>query len=63
MLLPLNSSWKSIHEGAIRVSTEEIDVLVQIYPQYALWLASGEVVQTHPEFDQPKISEGLISIA
>lgn len=47
--------WKSISKGAIRVSTEEIDVLVQIYPQYALWLASGkiapEIGQTSPDQD------------
>nr|WP_043254325.1 hypothetical protein [Pseudomonas knackmussii] len=47
--------WKSVSKGAVRVSTEEIDVLVQIYPQYALWLASGntapEVGQTSPEHD------------
>jgi hypothetical protein len=38
-----------------RVSTEEIDVLVNIYPQYALWLASGQVApeieQTSPDYD------------
>jgi hypothetical protein len=38
-----------------RVSTEEIDVLVNIYPQYALWLASvkiaPEIEQTSPDYD------------
>ncbi|HBP5995062.1 TPA: DNA-binding protein [Pseudomonas aeruginosa] len=47
--------WKSVSKGAIRVSTEEIDVLVKIYPHYALWLASGntapEIGQTSPEYD------------
>lgn len=47
--------WKSVSKGAIRVSTEEIDVLVKIYPQYALWLASGQIApecgQTSPEYD------------
>ena len=36
-----------------RVSTEEIDVLVNIYPQYALWLANGQIApkigQTSPD--------------
>lgn len=48
--------WKSVSKGAVRVSTEEIDVLVHIFPQYALWLASGktapEVGQTSPEYDE-----------
>ncbi len=38
-----------------RVSTEEIDVLVNIYPNYALWLASGQIApeigQTSPDYD------------
>lgn len=33
--------WRSISKGAIRVSTDEIDVLVKLYPQYALWLVTG----------------------
>ncbi|MBD9416733.1 DNA-binding protein [Pseudomonas sp. PDM16] len=48
--------WKSVSKGAVRVSTEEIDVLVEVFPQYALWLASGktapEIGQTSPEYDQ-----------
>lgn len=48
--------WKSVSKGAVRVSTEEIDVLVDVFPQYALWLASGktapEIGQTSPEYDQ-----------
>lgn len=48
--------WKSVSKGAVRVSTEEIDVLVEIFPQYALWLASGktspEIGQTSPEYDE-----------
>lgn len=47
--------WKNISKGAIRMSTEEVDVLVKIYPQYALWLASGQIApecgQTSPEYD------------
>jgi hypothetical protein len=48
--------WRSVSKGAVRVSTEELDVLVKIYPQYALWLASGEINpssgQTSPEYDE-----------
>lgn len=48
--------WKSVSKGAVRVTTEEIDVLVKIFPQYALWLASGQILpesgQTSPEYDE-----------
>ncbi|HCF4279670.1 TPA: DNA-binding protein [Pseudomonas aeruginosa] len=48
--------WKNISKGAIRMSTEEISVLIDVYPQYALWLASGnvapEIGQTSPEYDE-----------
>lgn len=47
--------WRSVSKGIVRVSTEEIDVLVNIYPHYALWLASGkiapEIGQTSPDYD------------
>lgn len=52
--------WKSVSKGAVRVSTEEIDVLVEVYPQYALWLACGKIApdvgQTSPEYDQANAS-------
>ena len=39
----------------IRMSTQELEVLVRFYPQYAFWLASGriapEIGQTSPEYD------------
>ncbi|MOA56057.1 hypothetical protein D3C78_1799670 [compost metagenome] len=48
--------WRSVSKGAVRVSTEEIDVLVKAYPQYALWLASGQIApeagQTSPAYDE-----------
>lgn len=48
--------WRSVSKGAVRVSTEEIDVLVKIFPQYALWLASGQIApeagQTSPVYDE-----------
>lgn len=34
--------WRSVSKGAVRVSSEEIDVLVKLYPQYALWLVTGK---------------------
>jgi len=45
-----------VSKGAVRVSTEEVDVLVRAFPQYALWIASGRVIpesgQTSPEYDE-----------
>lgn len=45
--------WRNVSKGAVRVGADEIDVLVEIFPQYALWLASGktapEIGQTSPE--------------
>ncbi|SDF20444.1 hypothetical protein [Phytopseudomonas seleniipraecipitans] len=52
--IPLNR-WHSVRFKDIRMSTEEIEVLVRIYPQYALWLASGQITpesgQISPEYD------------
>jgi hypothetical protein len=41
--------WRSISKGAIRVSTEEVDVLVKLYPQYALWLVTGDPIPEIPQ--------------
>ena len=51
-----HSRWLNVSKGAVRVSTEELDVLVKAFPQYALWLASGEIIpgsgQTSPDYDE-----------
>lgn len=51
-----HNRWKSLSKGVVRVSTEEIDILVKIYPQYALWLVNGQIApeigQTSPVYDQ-----------
>lgn len=48
--------WRNVSKGAVRVSTEEVDVLVKIFPQYAFWLVSGQIApeigQTSPEYDE-----------
>lgn len=53
------SRWLNVSKGAVRVSTEEIDVLVKAFPQYALWIASGEMIpergQTSPEYDEANL--------
>ncbi|WP_082996221.1 MULTISPECIES: hypothetical protein [unclassified Pseudomonas] len=50
------SRWKNLRHKKARLSTEEIEVLVKIYPQYALWIASGQIApecgQTSPEYDE-----------
>jgi hypothetical protein len=50
------SRWLNVSKGAVRVSSEEIDVLVSVFPQYALWIASGQIIpesgQTSPEYDE-----------
>lgn len=47
--------WKNLRHRKARMSTEEVEALVKIYPRYALWLASGEIApecgQTSPEYD------------
>lgn len=50
------SRWKNLRHKKVRVSTEEVEVLVKLYPSYALWLVSGAVApesgQTSPAFDE-----------
>lgn len=50
------SRWKNLRHKKARVSTEEVEVLVTLYPCYALWIASGKVApecgQTSPEYDE-----------
>ncbi len=49
--------WRTVrYDKRTRISTLEIEALTKIYPQYALWLASGQVApevgQTSPEYDE-----------
>jgi hypothetical protein len=50
------SRWKNLRHKKARLSTEEVEVLVNLYPQYALWVASGEIApecgQTSPDYDE-----------
>ncbi|EPD6593875.1 hypothetical protein [Pseudomonas aeruginosa] len=50
------SRWKNLRHKKARLSTEEVEVLVKIYPQYALWIASGNIApecgQTSPDYDE-----------
>lgn len=48
--------WGNIRSGKARLSDAEIDAVVKLFPQYALWLASGEIApesgQTSPDYDE-----------
>lgn len=51
-----HARWKNVRHKNTRISSEELDVLVSIYPQYALWLASGTIA---PECgNKPRIRRG-----
>ena len=45
-----------MRNGKARLSDVEIDAVVKAFPQYSLWLVSGEIApeigQTSPEFDE-----------
>lgn len=50
-------TWQNIRNKPDReLKTEEIEAVVKLYPQYALWIASGEIApevgQTSPEYDE-----------
>ena len=50
-------TWQNIRNKPEReLKTEEIEAAIKLYPQYALWIASGdiapEVGQTSPEYDE-----------
>lgn len=52
------SRWQSVRYKAIRMSTEELEVLQRLFPEYSLWLISGKVApecgQRSPEHTKPK---------
>ncbi|WXL26850.1 DNA-binding protein [Ectopseudomonas mendocina] len=59
--------WRNISSGKIRISTEEVGILAQVFPEYALWLISGKIEPENghrsPEYDAansnlPKPSAG-----
>jgi hypothetical protein len=48
--------WHTVRFKDVRMSTEELEVLIKLYPQYVMWLASGqtapEIGQTSPELEE-----------
>jgi len=51
-----NSRWKAVLYKGVRMSTNELEVVKKVFPQYSLWLISGEIApeigQTSPEYDE-----------
>lgn len=39
--------WRNISSNKIRISTEEVGILADLFPEYALWLVSGRVELTN----------------
>lgn len=50
------SRWSSVTYKNVRMSTEELEVIKDLYPQYAYWLITGEIQpefgQTSPDYDE-----------
>lgn len=48
--------WGNIRNGKARLSDAEIEAVAKLFPQYALWLVSGQIVpecgQISPEYDE-----------
>lgn len=48
--------WGNIRNGKARLTDAEISAVVELFPNYALWLVSGkiapEIGQTSPEYDE-----------
>ena len=48
--------WHTVRFKDVRMSTEELEILVKLYPQYTMWLASGQIApeigQTSPDYDE-----------
>ena len=48
--------WGNIRTGKARLSDAEIEAVVELFPQYALWLVTGKVApesgQVSPEYEQ-----------
>ncbi|MGI2026597.1 hypothetical protein [Endozoicomonas acroporae] len=48
--------WRSVSEGRVKVRTEELEAVIKLYPKWAHWLTTGDVLpesgQTSPEWDE-----------
>ncbi|EMN8656221.1 DNA-binding protein [Pseudomonas aeruginosa] len=48
--------WGNVRNGKARITDAEIEAVIQVFPQYALWLVTGNIApesgQTSPEYDE-----------
>ncbi|QEY73572.1 DNA-binding protein [Pseudomonas denitrificans (nom. rej.)] len=48
--------WGNVRNGKARITDAEIEAVIAIFPQYALWLVTGQVApeigQTSPAYDE-----------
>lgn len=49
--------WRTVrYDKRTRISTQEMQALIALYPQYGLWLSTGnvapEIGQTSPAYDE-----------
>ncbi|EPB4758678.1 hypothetical protein V562_05301 [Pseudomonas aeruginosa PS75] len=48
--------WGNVRNGKARITDAEIEAVIHIFPQYALWLVTGNIApesgQTSPEYDE-----------
>ncbi|MCS8014566.1 DNA-binding protein [Pseudomonas aeruginosa] len=48
--------WGNVRNGKARITDAEIEAVIQIFPQYALWLVTGNIApesgQTSPQYDE-----------
>ena len=52
-----STRWRTVrYDKRTRISTKELDELLKLYPDYALWVTRGviapEAGQTSPEYDE-----------
>lgn len=50
------SKWYHLRNGKRRANEDDIEAIVQLAPQYAMWLTTGKIIpeagQTSPEYDE-----------
>lgn len=48
--------WYALRNGKRRANEDDIEAIVKIAPEYALWIASGQIApdagQTSPDYDE-----------
>lgn len=48
--------WQNIKSGRARISDAEIEAVIKIFPQYAYWITTGQVLpqagQVSPEYEE-----------